>query len=188
MIFLIVYFVVLALLHSLEVRVLLSAQFFLSIMISIIVRIDSKGSIGDSGMLLHPDKYDLAHFRKITSSHIIIMGRKTWDSLPKKPLPNRFNIVATRGGNIEEADMTVTDLQHAIDYYKDKPYEVFIIGGGEIYRQALPYTKKIYLSVAEQVAPSADTFFPIEELRTDEWQQSGIAVYQGSVFHILERV
>lgn len=100
---------------------------------------------------------DLKFFKETTKGHIIIHGRKTYESLGYKPLPNRLNIVVTRNPGIipQHKDVViVTNLEDALAYAKSKTSEwgdeVFIGGGEEIYRQALPYTDRIYLTVIEQ--------------------------------------
>lgn len=100
---------------------------------------------------------DLKFFKDTTRGHIIIQGRKTYESLGYKPLPNRLNIIITRNpDNVPfHKDIVVfTDLKEALDFAKTKTpewgEEVFIGGGEEIYRMALPYTDRIYLTEIEE--------------------------------------
>ena len=86
------------------------------------------------------------------------MGRKTWESLPGK-LKNRTNIVISRH-NVEGPDELVADIPTFINTYKDTNEEIFIIGGGSIYKEFLPYASNLYLTEVEASAPDADTFFP----------------------------
>lgn len=109
------------------------------------------GVIGNNGALPWPRiDEDMAWFRTHTKGHIILMGRKTWDSLPDKPLPNRKNVILTRSSL--DVDPTVSLWGNADDiatYGKDWGYdskELFIIGGAEIYRQTLPLVDTIYLT------------------------------------------
>ncbi|MBE7176626.1 MAG: dihydrofolate reductase [Mucilaginibacter polytrichastri] len=135
-------------------------------MISLIVAAARNNAIGKDNRLLWHLPADLQHFKKITSGHTIIMGRRTFDSIGK-PLPNRRNIIITRslhgilGGEISSS------LPAALSMCADEQ-EVFVIGGGEIYREALPLADRIYLTRVE-AEPEADVFFP--ELNPDEWQE-----------------
>lgn len=129
-------------------------------MISIICVIGKNNAIGRSNRLIWNLPADLKRFREITSGHPIIMGRKTYESIGR-PLPNRTNIVISRDQSYRaEGCIVVTSLETALEKAKAvEKEEVFIIGGGEIYRQALPACDKLYLTVVED-EPEADTFFP----------------------------
>ncbi len=134
--------------------------------ISIVVAIAENRAIGKSNQLLWHLPADLKHFKQITSGHTIIMGRKTYDSIGK-PLPNRRNIVITRQQlQIEGCDV-VSSLNEALALCQSEP-EVFIIGGAEIYEQALPLTHRIYLTEVEQTF-TGDAFFP--ELDASSWHE-----------------
>lgn len=134
-------------------------------MISAIAAVDSNYGIGYKGELLFNIKEDLKQFKELTSNNIVIMGRKTWDSLPNKPLPNRTNIVITRKtDNIGDANNNVfyLDLDNAKDFLSNKDRKndnVFIIGGGQIYKELLPYCDRIYLTRMYK-SFEADTYFP----------------------------
>jgi len=159
--------------------------------ISIVVAIATNNAIGKDNQLLWHLPADLKHFKEITSGHPIIMGRKTYDSIGR-PLPNRRNIVITRQKDLHIPNVeVVNDLAAAIALCKDEK-EVFVIGGAEIYRHALPYTQKIYLTTVHQNY-EADTFFP--ELPDSEWkttaQENHAADEKNSVaytFSTLERL
>jgi len=113
--------------------------------ISIIVAIDENKAIGKDNQLLWHLPNDLKFFKKTTSGHPIIMGRKTFDSIGK-PLPNRRNIVITRNRDLKiEGAEVYTSLSEALRNFPEED-EVFIIGGAEIYMQALPISDKIYLT------------------------------------------
>ena len=136
-------------------------------LISIIVNITEKSrAIGDSGKLLAPISDDLKRFKQLTTGHPIIMGRKTFDSIGRV-LPNRQNIIITRNKNYRvEGAIIVNSLEEAIKIAKQTEQnsatnekEIFIIGGGEIYNQALPLTDKLYLTVVKTDL-IGDTFFP----------------------------
>lgn len=128
-------------------------------MISIIVAMDNNRGIGYKGNLLTFLPGDLPRFKKITSCHTVIMGRKTFDSLPKGPLPNRRNIVITRNKTLKIDGVTIVNsLEEAVNIC-DKEDESFVIGGGEIYAQALKISQKLYITHIKKSFES-DTFFP----------------------------
>nr|AIA17737.1 Dihydrofolate reductase [uncultured bacterium] len=132
--------------------------------ISIVVAIAANNAIGKDNQLLWRLPNDLKHFKQITSGHTIIMGRKTYDSVGK-PLPNRRNIVITRQNmNIEGCEV-VNSLDAALALCANEP-EVFIVGGAEIYKQAMPLTDTIYLTIVHQ-SFEGDTYFP--EIKANEW-------------------
>jgi len=129
-------------------------------MVSIIVAIANNNVIGkDSSLLWHlPD--DLKRFKDITSGKTIIMGRKTFESLPYV-LPNRHHIVLTKDKSYNVSDERVTVI-HNVDSLKPYIYddkEHFIIGGGEVYSLLLPYAKKLYITKIEADF-EGDTYFP----------------------------
>jgi len=129
-------------------------------MISIICAIGKNKAIGKNNKLLWDIPDDLKHFKKITSGHPVLMGQKTFESIGK-PLPNRLNIIMTRDKNFQPKNcLVVYSLEEAIEKANEADnQEIFFIGGGEIYRQALPYADKLYLTIVED-SPEADTFFP----------------------------
>jgi dihydrofolate reductase len=102
---------------------------------------------------------DLPRFKRLTDGHPIIMGRKTFESLPRGALPGRTNIVITRNGHGYRGVHTVSSIDQAIEVAAKENKEIFVIGGGEIYAQALPFTEKLYLTVVHSDEPG-DTFFP----------------------------
>lgn len=133
--------------------------------ISIIAAIAKNRAIGKKNTLLWRISEELKRFKKITTGHPIIMGRKTFESIGR-PLPNRTNIVVTRNPNYKAAGVLVTDsLDAAIEKAKNNPpeggdsREIFIIGGGQIYEQAIKLADKLYLTIVEGEY-EADTFFP----------------------------
>lgn len=136
--------------------------------VSNIVVTDKNSGIGKNNQLLIHFPADLKRFKKITSGHTIIMGRKTYDSMGKA-LPNRRNIVISRQENLRLADAeVVSSLTEALELSKGQE-EVFIIGGAEIFRQALPLSQRIYLTAIHHRF-DADTFFP--ELNMQEWKEA----------------
>lgn len=130
-------------------------------MLSLIVAVAQNNVIGKDNKLIWHISEDLKRFKEITSGNTIIMGRKTFESLPGV-LPNRKHIIVTRDKNYKVNSDNVTivhDLNSLIDQYKNCDDEVFIIGGAEIYKQALPYADKLYLTKINNFF-DGDTFFP----------------------------
>ena len=136
-------------------------------MVSIIVAIAENGAIGGNNDLLWRLPNDMKRFKSLTTGHTIIMGRKTFESLPKGALPDRTNVVITRrGGASFENCETYNDLQSAIDKLKSEE-EIFIIGGASIYEQAIKIADKLYITNVHNSFENADTFFP--EIDDNEW-------------------
>lgn len=132
--------------------------------ISLIAAIGRNRELGKGGELLWHIPEDMRRFKKLTTGHPVIMGRKTWESLPEKfrPLPERTNIVVTRQIGYEATGATVVDgLSDAFLAAENASGadETFIIGGGELYAAALPYATRLYLTLVDDTA-DADTFFP----------------------------
>ncbi|WP_184541724.1 dihydrofolate reductase [Mucilaginibacter sp. FT3.2] len=134
--------------------------------ISIIVATAKNHAIGKNNQLLWYLPNDLKHFKDVTSGHTVIMGRKTFDSVGK-PLPRRRNIVVTRQDIAIEGCEVVKSIEAAVALCASEE-EVFIIGGAEIYRQALHLTNRIYLTLIDQDF-DGDTFFPT--LDPTEWKE-----------------
>lgn len=130
-------------------------------MISLIAAMGNNRVIGlNNDMPWHLPK-DLAHFKKITTGHTIVMGRKTYESIGR-PLPNRKNIILTRQASLRfpEEVMTVSSLETVLKWNEENPEEeIFIIGGGNLYKQALPYADRLYLTEINEDF-DGDTFFP----------------------------
>ncbi len=143
-------------------------------MISIIVAVAENYAIGKKGDLLCHMPADLKHFKEITSGHTVMMGERTFLSLPKHPLPNRRNIVLTdvKGKTFEGAE-TVYSIDEMVALVerqksKDESEEAFVIGGGMVYRQMMPLADKLYITHIHHSWEDADTFFP--EIKAEEWQ------------------
>lgn len=126
-------------------------------MISIIAAIGKNNELGKNGDLVFHLKDDMKYFREITSGHTVAMGRKTWESLPGK-LKNRTNIVFS-SRIIDGADESVSDIEAFAKKHQNTDEEIFIIGGGSIYKAFLPYAKHLYLTEVDTSA-DADVFFP----------------------------
>ena len=139
-------------------------------MISAIVAVDENWGIGYNGDLLEHIPEDLKYFKQLTSGNTIVMGRKTWDSLPKKPLPNRFNIVITSQERHFEEMTAFIPFSEAVSRLKHSPKEDdwFIIGGGQIYKELLPYCDRVYVTKIFKNHNQVDTYFPnLDE--SEEW-------------------
>lgn len=128
--------------------------------ISLIAAIGQNRELGKDNKLLWHIPEDFKRFKRITSNHTVIMGRKTYESIGH-PLPNRTNIVITRNPSLKVPGcITVTSLSAALAEAKNSgETEAFIIGGGQIYQESLPIADKLYLTVVNANF-EADTFFP----------------------------
>ena len=124
----------------------------------LIVAIDRKGAIGRDGDQLYYIREDLLHFKKLTMGNTVVMGRRTFEALPKGALPNRRNIVVTRNKDYKAPGAEVAhSIEEAAALAKNPLY---IIGGAEIYRQAMPLADTLHITVVDDTAADADTFFP----------------------------
>lgn len=136
--------------------------------VAIIVIVDENNAIGKDGDLLCHLPNDLKHFKKITTGHTIIMGRKTYESLPKGALPNRINIVITSRDEVNYPGcIVVRSVEEAFLLTKDKE-KTFIIGGGKIYNSTLHLANKLYITRIHHIFEEADTFFP--EIDFNNWE------------------
>jgi dihydrofolate reductase len=140
-------------------------------MISIIVATTNNGVIGKDNQLLWKLSADLKQFKALTTGHSVIMGRKTFDSIGRA-LPNRTNIVISRQKDLifPEGVLQTNSLEKAIEIAKNYPgnEEIFIIGGGNVYEQALKITDKVYLTEVK-TSMEGDAFFP--NLDRSEWSE-----------------
>lgn len=134
----------------------------------LVVAVGRNGEIGYKGNLIWHIRKDLRHFKEVTMGHPVIMGRKTWDSLPKGALPGRRNIVITRNSSFEApgADV-VSSLADALALCEGSELQPYIIGGESIYRQALPLCDTAYLTIIHEQFADADARFPMQELLAD---------------------
>ena len=141
-------------------------------MISAIVAVDNNWGIGYNGDLLEKIPEDMKYFKELTTNNVVIMGRKTWDSLPKKPLPNRTNIVITSQKKGDENGAKFMTLEDAMRYaIVNRPTDVFIIGGGQIYEKLLPICNRIYITKILKNHKDVDTYFPNLD-KDPEWETS----------------
>lgn len=138
--------------------------------ITLIVAAGEDNAIGKDNDLIWHLSDDLKRFKSLTNGHHIIMGRKTFESFPK-PLPNRTHIVITRQDNYQVPDgvIVVNNLEDAFDAARNDK-QPFVIGGGEIYKQAMPFADKIELTRVHESFHDADTFFP--EINESMWKET----------------
>jgi dihydrofolate reductase len=160
--------------------------------ISLIAAVATDGAIGKGNTMPWHISDDLKYFKRVTFGKCVIMGRKTWESLGCRPLPGRDNIVISRSLSTDVGQESpsrlhfVNSLESAFDLAlaiatEKGEGEVFVIGGGRIYRQALERASRVYLTEVHTSVPDAEVFFP--ELDPDKWHivtRSGIAVDEKS--------
>ncbi len=136
--------------------------------IKAIVAVDENGAIGRQGDLLCHLPADMRHFKETTMGHSIVMGRKTFESFPRRPLPGRQNLVITRSAGWQYPGVIVAhSLEQAIAMAETDT--VFIIGGAQIYEQALPVVDVLHLTLIHARWASADVYFPA--LDPNQWQE-----------------
>lgn len=127
--------------------------------ITIIVCIARNNAIGLHNDLLYHLRADLRHFKELTTGHTVLMGRRTFQSLPKGALPNRRNIVLTRQDITFPGTESFPSLTEALSHCTPDEH-VFIIGGASVYKEALPLANTLQLTLVQDTPQEADTFFP----------------------------
>ena len=168
-------------------------------MISLIAARSKNNVIGKNGRLPWRLPADMEWFKRHTLDETIIMGRKTWDSLPIKPLPNRSNVIITRGVLVDDStyahpvvdNALIGQLDEVLSYYED--FSAMIIGGASIYKQSLPSVLRMYLTeVQTEIVGDDLTYFPAFD--ETEWRETFKESHAadeknefGMVFRILER-
>ncbi len=150
--------------------------------VSIIVAVAKNRAIGKNNQLLWNIPEDLQHFKEITLGHPVIMGQRTYESIGR-PLPKRQNIILTQDKNLKIDGVDICySLPEAIELAKsyDKD-EVFIIGGGSVYAQAIDFADKLYLTLVDEEF-DADVFFPeyksFKMIKEEPWQDSNGLKYR----------
>lgn len=155
-------------------------------MIHIIAAIDRKGAIGKNGDLLFHLRDDLRRFKAITMGNTLVMGRRTFESLPGGALPGRRNIVITRSVDFSAPGVDVAKSpEEAIAMAASGPGDTFVIGGGQIYAATLPLADVLDLTVVDREDPEADTFFPVIDL--DAYRLTALDRRDGFSFITLTR-
>ncbi|WP_346708167.1 dihydrofolate reductase [Massilistercora timonensis] len=146
---------------------------------NLIVNVDKNWAIGLGSKLLVRIPQDMKYFRSMTTGHVVVMGRKTLESFPEsKPLPNRVNIVLTRDQGYQAPGAVVVhsmeELKEELEKYSGE--EIFVIGGGQIYRELLPLCDKAYVTKVDR-AFDADVYFP--DLDQDpQWKMTKVSEEQ----------
>ena len=136
--------------------------------INIIAAVSKNMAIGNENKLLYWLPNDLKRFKALTTGHTIVMGRKTFESIGRA-LPKRVNIVVSRGFNTGEEVAVAASLEDAFKVAEETNLEqCFVIGGGQIYSQALPLVDSLIVTHVHTVIEDADTFFP--EIKEEEWE------------------
>ncbi len=127
---------------------------------NIIVAISENRAIGKAGDLLCYLPNDLKHFKELTTGATVVMGKTTFFSLPRRPLPNRRNIVLTTDNTFEYENTEVAHSINELEQMLKADENVFIIGGGQVYKQFIDRVDKLYITHIHHVWDEADTFFP----------------------------
>ena len=158
---------------------------------NIIVAVAKNNAIGKNNNLLWHIKEDLVYFKKTTLGATVVMGRKTFESIGK-PLPGRRNVVVSKTMNEIEGIEVFRSIDQALGSCSSNE-EVFIIGGGEIYKQSISLVQRIFLTIVDVNIPDADTFFP--ELDMSQWREifredhsRGVSFEHPFSFIVLDRV
>lgn len=150
-------------------------------MISLIAAIAKNNCIGKDNQLLWNIPEDMKHFKDLTTGQVVLMGRKTWESIPEKfrPLPNRTNIIITRDESYQvPAGVEVySSIDKAIANHKDE--SIFIIGGAQIYQQTIDMADKLCITHVNQDC-DGDAFFP--KINPNVWQETGREDHDGFSF------
>ena len=137
--------------------------------ISIIAAIAENNAIGKNNKLLWRLPADMRRFKDLTTGHAVIMGRKTFESLPKGPLPNRKNVVLTTLPEAGVVNCFACESMGAALDICEKEDEIFILGGALVYRQALRIADRMYITRVLGEFKDADTFFPV--VNWDTWEE-----------------
>ena len=150
-------------------------------MLSLIAAISENNCIGKDNSLPWNIPEDMKHFKDITTGHIVLMGRNTWESIPEKfrPLPNRKNIVITRDIKymVPKGVEVYSSIDEALEKYKKQ--DLFIIGGASIYKQTIEKADKLFITEVHQFV-DGDAFFP--EIDKNVWQEVEREDHEGFSF------
>ena len=154
--------------------------------IKLIAATDLHFGIGKDGKLLYKIPEDLRLFKQLTAGNIVMMGRKTFESIGCKPLPDRINIVISSTKNYEnDGAITFDSLETAVEcseqHFPDK--DLYIIGGGQIYEQGIKYADEVILTKYNKLYEYADTYFPVDIM--DNFSETEVIIegsYEGIEF------
>jgi len=149
--------------------------------ISIIAAIAKDNAIGANNQLLCRLPNDLRRFKRLTTGHTVIMGRKTYDSLPKGALPNRTNVVITCNRQaVFEGCESFESIETAINHHRNED-EIFIIGGASIYKEVIEIADTLYLTCIYHSFDNADAFFP--KINVDDWTETESEDFPQDAYH-----
>lgn len=153
--------------------------------VSLVAAVGRNGVIGRDGGLPWERTGDLAHFKALTLDHVLVMGRRTYESIGR-PLPRRTTVVVTRRPDWSGAEgvLVAHDIAAALDVAASVDDEVFVIGGAEVYAATLPFADRLVLTEVDQ-APDGDTFFPGYD--RSAWQETARETHEGFAIVTYER-
>ena len=138
--------------------------------ISLIAAIGKNNELGKGNTLVWDMQEDMKYFRQTTTGHPVIMGRKTFESIGR-PMPYRRNVIITRDTDYKVPGVEVVhSLQEALQLFQNSDEEIFIIGGGDIYKQSMSVADKLYITHIEAEDKDATVFFP--EIDLNIWRES----------------
>lgn len=149
-------------------------------LICAIAAIGKNRELGTKNQLSWRISDDFKRVKELTMGHPLVMGRKTYESIGR-PLPGRTNIVITRDQNyVAEGCVVVNSIENALaEARKVEDKEIFIFGGAEIYKLALPYTDRLYLTLIDDEDPKADAFFPDYTTDFEDITHHGVREHEG---------
>ena len=127
-------------------------------MISIIAAIGKNNELGKNNSLIWRIPFDMKFFKETTTNHKVVMGRKTFESIPSG-LPGR-EIIVVSTKTVDRNVLVEPTINRIVDKYKNSAEEIFICGGASIYKEFFPYAKRLYLTEIDEIDKEADTFFP----------------------------
>jgi len=151
-------------------------------MVSIIAAIGENGELGKNNRLLWRLPADMKRFKDLTTGHTIIMGRKTFESLPNGALPDRTNVIISKSINCHLKNCEIYDNIYNAIFQHSSESEIFIIGGSEIYNLSLKIAEKMYITRVHHSFPESDVMFP--EISEDEWVMYDCVEYPADEKHI----
>jgi len=151
--------------------------------IALIAAMSENGVIGNNNALPWHLPEELKYFRKVTLGKPVIMGRKTFESMGKKPLPNRHNIIVTRSTISAPACTVVSSVQEALAVVGESE-EIMVIGGAQIYESFLPFANRIYLTTVHQQC-SGDTYFP--KVDWGQWEMVSLQRMDGFTAKVFDK-
>lgn len=139
--------------------------------VSLIVAVAKNGVIGSNNSLLWYLSEDLKRFKQLTTGHSILMGRKTYESLPIKPLPKRKHLILTSNSSfgLTQECLRLSSLEQVKDYISlNKDEEIFVIGGGQVYNMLLPYCNRAFITYVHKDFEGDTHFDPLDEIQWKE--------------------